>query len=187
MITINELKINDIVDTISVNVTTEIGYAFTKVLVWDSTTFKNTATAIDLSTLLTGASENEVFTIGVVDLNVSKITGIYFVEFTTNEPGFPTILGAVANLIPYHECVMNKLLSSSIDSCTTTAPDILYLNVCVETLVFTIQTGFFEEAIKIMKEMDKLCGICGTCPDYSDTLLVNGLGFGTIDNAIILI
>lgn len=185
MININELKINDVATEISVDVDTTVSNVFTQVLLWTTATFKDIPSAIDLSHLLAGTDETEVFTIPASELGVSKIEGLFWVEFTTDEPD--TKLGVVSNFIPYYECLLNKTMASGINSCKTTNPEITYINVLIEVLNQTIQTGFYEEAVKISDELDKICAICATCPSYSDTLLVNGLGFGTIDNAITLI
>ena len=185
MININELKINTTATEISVDVDTTVSNLFTKVLLWTTDTFKDIPTAIDLSHLLAGTDETEVFTILASELGVSKIEGLFFIEFTTNEPD--TKLGVVSNFIPYYECILNRVLKSGVESCRTTDSGLSYINTLLETLNYSIQTGFYEEAVKISKELDKICVLCATCASYEDTLLVNGLGFGTIDNSIILI
>lgn len=201
MISINLLQIDEFAEKINVDVNTTTGNNITKVYVWSSDTFKDYTKAIDLSSLIDGSDNTESFSIFAQEhLGVEKITGLWFVEFESNEEVIPddcidnsnTGLGVVANLIPYHECLLNKLLAIEVDDCKPVINDgcdecsgnIYYLNTLVTTLKDAIQFGYYEEAIRIIKTLDDLCDICHTCPDYGDTLLINGLGFSTVNNSL---
>lgn len=201
MISINLLQIDEFAEKINVDVNTTSGNKITKVYVWSSDTFKDYSKAIDLSSLIDGSDNTESFSIFAQEhLGVEKIVGLWFVEFESDEEIIPdncidnsnTGLGVVANLIPYHECVLNKLLAIEVDDCKPVINDgcdecsgnIYYINTLVTTLKDAIQFGYYEEAIRIIKTLDDLCDVCHTCPGYGDTLLINGLGFSTINNSL---
>lgn len=204
MISINTLKIDEFASKIIVDISTTVGNTITKVLVWNSETFKDYNQAIDLSSLLDGSDETESFSIFAQEhLGIEKITGLWFVEFESDEVIIPddcanntnTALGVTANLIPYHECILNKLLKTDVDGCKPIinnecdecAGNVYYINTLLTTLRDAIKFGFYEEAVRIIGDLDDLCDVCHTCPDYGNTLLINGLGFGTQNNSIILI
>lgn len=201
MVSINTLQIDTFAEKIDVDVSTTSGNTITNVYVWKSEDFKDYSKAIDLSSLLEGTDETESFAIFAQEhLNVEKITGLWFIEFQSDEDIVPddcsnnsnTAIGVVANLIPYHECVLNKLLSIEVDDCKPVVEDncdecsgnIYYINTLLTALNEAIRFGYYEEAIRIIKNLDDLCDVCHTCPDYGDTLLINGLGFATINNSI---
>lgn len=203
MISINVLQINEFATKIDVNVSTAVGSNITQVLLWDSTTFKNYSKAIDLSSLLEGTTETENFAIDASLIGVKKFSGLYFIEFTSNEVIVPddcvnninTGLGIVANLIPYHECILDKVMSIEIkgckqielggSECSECSEQLLFINTLLQSVYSSIKFGFYEEAIKILNNLNELCEICNTCPDYGNTLLINGLGFGVQNNSII--
>lgn len=203
MVSINVLKLDEFATKINVNVSTTPGNNITQVLLWDSTTFKDYSQAIDLSNLLDGTTEVEDFAIHASQIGVEKFSGLYFIEFTSNEVIVPndcennmnTALGVVANLIQYHECVLDKIMNIEVkgckqielrnNECSECSENLLFINALLQSLYTSIKFGFYEEAIRIAQNLDELCEICHTCPDYGNTLLINGLGFGVENNSII--
>lgn len=199
MISINNLKIDVFAEKIDVDVNTVPGNTITKVLAWNSSTFKDYGQSIDLSSLLDGSDNTESFSISAELLGVEKITGIWYIEFESDEVVVPgdnnsnIALGITANLIPYHECVLNKVLNTKIKNCEVVATDgcgdcvsnLFYINTLVNSLDMAINGGFYEVVNRTVKALDDLCDICHTCPDYGDTLLINGLGYGTVNNSIV--
>jgi len=201
MITINTLQIDELADKITVNVSAPTGNRITRIYAWNSETFKDYSQAIDLSSYIDPSTETQSFSIfAVQNLEVEKITGLWFFEFESDEvvaqddcnPDSNKRIGVVANLIPYHECILNKLLATEIEDCKPViqtdcdecSGNIYYINALLTTLQDAILFGYYEEAIRIVKNLDDLCDICNTCPDYGDTLLVNGLGFSTVNNRV---
>lgn len=201
MISINTIKIDEFAAKIDVNISTTTGNNITKVLLWTSDTFKDYTKAIDFSSKLDGSDNTETFSIHASELELTKITGLYFLEFESNEVIVPgdnnsnVALGVTANFIQYHECVLNKLLKIEVDGCKPVINtecdecegNVPFISSLLQALKEAVKFGFYEEAIKIIKNLDDLCDICHTCPDYGNTLLINGLGFGTENNSIILI
>ena len=202
MISINSLKINESSNAIDVDVSTTSGNTITQVLLWDIKTFKDYSQAIDLSHLLDGTDETEVFSIPASELNLTNISGLFFIEFESDEIIVPddcnqdsnTALGVVSNFIKYHECLLNRVLkidikdcNEIINNCDNCNKNILFLSTLINSLNSTIKFAFYEEAIRITEVLEDICDTCHTCPDYENIKLINGLGFGTFNNSIILI
>lgn len=206
MITINKLRIDDTLKNIEVEVVAGTTAArFTHVFVWDHLTFRNYEKAKDVSSLLAKTSNTETFSIPAEQLGVERIDNVYFVEFRTNEDSVPLdngliqnqILGVVANLFQYKECLLDKSQSVDVSRCGKADPncyscqDSIYsfnlLSSLMQALDAGIQTNLFDEVVKILKDIDKICENCDGCPDYEDTRALNGAGLGyqVIQNEIV--
>lgn len=186
MVSINSLKINESSNSIDVDVNTTVGNIINQVLLWDIKTFKDYSEAVRLSSFLTNTDEKEVFSIPASNLDLTNITGLFFLEFTSNEPTDNISLGVVSNFIPYYECLLNKALKVEVKSCVNDY-DLLLLSALINSLNSAIKSGFYEESVKLIEKIEDLCDVCYNCIDYENTKLVNGLGFGTIDNSVILV
>ena len=202
MIIINSLNINELSDKIEVNISTEVGRVFTTVSVWNSSTYKDPSQGIDVSSLLLATSENEVFDIPASMLGVNNILGVWFLEFTNDEVIDPDAccqdnvrIGIVSNFTPYHLCILDGLMNMKIDGCLGKAIDgceecssnTLYKQTLLDSLYYALNHGFYDEAIKLTKVLDDECEVCNTCPDYGDTVLLNGGGYGVFDNILKLL
>lgn len=187
MITINELLINDVATEISVDVDAGAGNLITEVNLYTIATYKDTALKIDLSGLLAG-TQNEVFTISADDISLTKIEGLYFIEFVSNE--ISTQMGVASNFVSYHECLLNKTLAITVASCT--APEckdleVNFITTLIDTLYDACILELFPSSVKINKALDVACRVCNTCPSTSDALLTSGLGIETTNNVIKII
>ena len=81
MIYIDNFTVNNDATKLLVSVSTDTGETITSALVWNDRTYKNYDLAIDVSSLLTGVTNKEVFEIPASTLGVSSLDGIYFIEF----------------------------------------------------------------------------------------------------------
>lgn len=179
---------------ILVDVNTVAGKKFTKMLLWNSTTYKVEAKAVDLTSLLAGTSENEILSISITDAGVSKFSGMYFIEFTTDEASLNTHTGLVANFVKYHECLMDKALQIEVENCSVIKSecgrdnDLLFITALIESLNTAVIFSLIEEAIAMEDTLNQLCGECTLCPDLGDdALLLSGMGFKTVNNQVISI
>ena len=193
MININSLSINATSTAILASVSTSVGFTFTKILLWDNLTYRDYSKAIDLTSKLLQTSENEDFTIVLSDLTgISSLTGMLFIEFTTNEATSNTQTGLVANFVNYHECLMDKALAVTVKNCKieqgqgncSSQNNILFIGTLIDTLYTAVLFGLIDEAISIMETLNELCEVCTHCPDLGDAMLVSGLGFKTVNNQI---
>lgn len=191
MITIDLLKISEAADSIQVDVSTEVSETITKVSVWDSSTYKRTTQVIDLSSLLAGTSEVESFEISLTDLGITKITGLYIIEFTSSEVTNNTQIGMVANLVPYYEYLNSRVLTISIDGCSvvnqcSSADALNFISTLIDTFRMTLVQNKILESVQIANALNELTGFCKECFSYEDALLLSGLGYDTVSNVITL-
>lgn len=193
MITIDSVRINDTSDTINVNVSANnLG----QVLFWTSNTFQDYTKAIDVSGLIPiPVNGSYTFNIDKSLVGLENFNGLFFLEFTSEEED-ETLkkIAIAANFTLYQECLLDRVLKMEIkgckeknNSCKECENDVLTTQLLLDTLYSTVQLGMLEESVKIVKVLDDECEVCNTCPSYEDTKLINGYGFGTIDNSIILV
>ena len=121
MITVNDIRVSSDSTNITVDVTPPIGDALVSARLWDATTYKVVADAIDFSDL-TGAgpffADIEV-TIPATRLGLTAYNGVYFLEIVTE-----TLLNvestmevAISATTAYHKCILDKILNISVDNC----------------------------------------------------------------------
>lgn len=208
MITINSITINSFSDKIDVSVTVSPGTnSIITLLFWTHETFKNYSKAIDLSHLVplgsvTLGGKTYTFSIPNSEVNLPNFNGLYFLEFASSLSAPPEnciensnkALGIAANYIAYSECLLDKVLALDIKGCNEVEPEcngckdnVEFISTLINSLYLATKYGYYTEAIKIIKSIEDKCGICHSCPNYGNTLLINGYGFGTVNNSIIQI
>lgn len=194
------LEITPGATSMTATVEVEAGNTVVKALAWNTDTYKDEAVAIDLTHLLSGTDETENISISAEDLGVQKITGFYAVEFFSSaSEGFKTDqqveetpqTGVAINLLPYHECMMEKSLAIQVQDCKIVESsceenNLLLISTLLDTVISTILFSLDDETIKILKTLDCLCGVCTACPDLGDDLTISGYSYKTVNNNIIL-
>lgn len=186
---INSVRINEEANKILIDITAE---DLSSVSLWTSETFKNPSQAINLNYLIPVPSGNNyIFAIDFSDVSLVNFTGLFFIEFQTPEE---TEMAVAANLVPYQECVLEKVLSMDIqgckgknNSCKECEEDALGTQLLLDTLYISIQHSLFEEAVRILSVLDEDCGYYNNCSSCKNTQLVSGFGFGTLNNSITLL
>lgn len=199
MININSVVIDELSSKININISaTEL----VQVLFWKHEDFQDYTKAIDVSHLIPENIDGSyTFAINKFDVNLESFNGLFFLEFVFNQEDQEgqcdnesnRRIAVAANLISYHECLLNKVLSADINgckqkksNCVECEQNMLYIQVLISSLYSAIRFGFYEEAIRILETLNEMCEICNTCPPYGDTKLINGYGFGTVNNSVIL-
>jgi hypothetical protein len=202
MVNINTFKIDDFGTNILVDVSVPVGQLVTTAKIWKSSDYKSNTTYIDVSDLLLTQSEVENFTIPAEKLGLSYISGLYIAEFTSDEViatdeccNSNNATGVIANFVQYEECILNKAMSAKIDGCNqlivsgcgSCGDNLLYASMFLSSLHAAVRNGFYNEANTIITQLNEMCEICNTCPTYANTQIVNGTGYGTVNNTIILV
>jgi len=202
MVNINTFKIDDFGTNILVDVSVPVGQLVTTAKIWKSSDYKSNTTYIDVSDLLLNQSEVENFTIPAEKLGLSYISGLYIAEFTSDEViaideccNSNNATGVIANFVQYEECILNKAMSAKIDGCNqlivsgceSCGDNLLYASMFLSSLHAAVRNGFYNEANTIITQLNEMCEICNTCPTYANTQIVNGTGYGTVNNTIILV
>lgn len=189
MITIGPISINPTAGEIAVEVVTSNGNVFTGMTVWDAYTYKDYASGVDLSSLLSGTTNAENLTIAASDMGVPEFTGIYFIEFTTDEPEENTKTAVVANLASYYNCLYTNLDKLSIKNCGKPVADdcgrksteeyVYYVAALIQSLGHQVMLGDFKKAAKIALKLEKSCGGCCNKTDTEFTTEAYSWGTGT--------
>ncbi len=200
-ININKLRLNETGTQIEVSVTTSIDNTFISFRAWNIDTYKDQSKAINLYGLMDGDSNSEILTITNIDLSTEIISGVWFFEFQSDETietgdfvNTNRVIGVVTNLSKYHECILDKLLSINIVDCNISTNNCnsdvnnLYLgNSLLCSLNAAISYAYYEEVVRIVKNLDEICIDCSDCPEYENTPIVSGARYGVEDNSIIFL
>ena len=192
MISVKEIRINELSDTIKVIVESDsildyVGFA-------NKDGFKEKE-FLDLSALIPALdAEQYSFDITKEDVELSNFNGIFFLKFEDDTPApNNTKLGVAANLIDYADCLLSKTLKITTkgcgevnDDCQGCKGNASFVATLIEALNASIMFGYLDEAVRIIETLDKTCDTCQGCPSQSE-LYLNGYGYGIIDDNITLL
>ena len=192
MISVKEIRINELSDTIKVIVESDsilnyVGFA-------DKDGFKE-QTFLDLSTLIPALVSGQYsFNITKEDAELSNFNGVFFLKFEDGATAPDnTKLGVAANLIDYADCLLSKTLKITTKGCGELNNDCegckgnaSFVATLIEALNSAIMFGYLDEAIRITETLDKTCDTCQGCPSQSE-LYLDGYGYGIINDNITLL
>jgi len=186
-ITVNTFLVNNDRDEISVDIATESGQLFTAVTFWTEATYKNPTTAVDLTSLLAGTDETEVFTITAADAGVDSFDGIYFAEFTSDEPGATIV--ATAPLARYYTVMAGLLADVDLSclNCNDNFQNALLLDLYVESMKNALILGRFQDAITFLDRVVLYASpACDACDNIDPVVSTAGsiVSIGVIDCVI---
>ena len=192
MISVKEIRINELSDTIKVIVESDsilnyVGFA-------DKDGFKE-QTFLDLSTLIPALVSGQYsFNITKEDAELSNFNGVFFLKFEDGATAPDnTKLGVAANLIDYADCLLSKTLKITTKGCGELNNDCegckgnaSFVATLIEALNSAIMFRYLDEAIRITETLDKTCDTCQGCPSQSE-LYLDGYGYGIINDNITLL
>ena len=193
MISVKEIRINELSDTIKVIVESDsildyVGFA-------NKDEFKEQTYFLDISNLIPALIAGQYsFDISKEDVALSNFNGVFFLKFE-DDTAAPnnTKLGIAANLIDYADCLLSKTLQITTKGCGEANSDCegckgnaSFVATLIEALNSAIMFGYLDEAIRITETLDKTCDTCQGCPSQSE-LYLNGYGYGIIDDNITLL
>lgn len=210
MIYINNFTVNNDGTKLLVNVSTEEGETITSALVWSDYTYKDYDNAVNVSSLLSGTTNQEVFEIEASTLGVSELQGIYFIEFQTTStstedcPECDNSLGVAASFLCFKECLLTKVLEYSVcnnfdsnNACGSNLKcDIINIYMLLTQTMQSLEFGYYGTALDLLNKLRKLCncnegctecGGCSECDNLPTPYFKTGLNYGTLDNTLILL
>lgn len=194
MISIKEIRINELSDTIKVivestGVLTYVGFS-------NKAGFKD-QDYFDLSSLIPALVSGQYsFEIKTADISgFSNFNGLFFLKFDDNTTApNNTKNGFAANLIDYLDCLLSKTLqittkgcSEINDDCQSCKGNASFVATLIEALNAAISVGYLDVAIRIAETLDEACGACKGCPASQSNIYVSGYGYGTINDVITLL
>ncbi len=193
MITVDLLQISNTSDSITLNVSTEIGETITGLRVWDSTGYNLSSQAIDLSNLLTQTSETENITIPATALQELFVAGLYLFEITSSESEDNIYTAIVGNFSGYYECLLDKTLKVEIKNCREfnygNCPEceenLFFLGTLLDSLDAALIMGYYEEACRIVEDLKEICNLCSECGGDYTFSKTYGTSYRTENNLVI--
>lgn len=146
-INVNKFLVSNSLSSIGVDLEVTAGQTVTQILFWNQDTYKNPATQIDLSSLLSGANNLEAFTIVPGDIGETSFTGMYFMQIITSEP--ETTMVATVNLTQYY--IIQAKLISNVDlsclNCNINFQNALLFDMYLQATKNSMILGRFRDAI----------------------------------------
>lgn len=209
MIYVNIFNITNNKKKIQVSVETLEGYSITSLKLWTNKTYKDPDKVVDLDYKIQNINNKEVFMINTSDLLIEEFSGIYFLEIKSNAPTdgcetCPQVATATtANFCNLKECMLNKALElnvcDSLFNCNgcndNPGVELVNLGLIMDSITSSLELGYLNEAIDLYNTALVLCGIredcntCNSCHKYKFKQVngfFQGLGYGTINNTLIL-
>ena len=190
MITVNKFQISADRKQIDVDVSAAATFTITGAKAWTEATYGVAASAVNITAKLTGTGPNYTFSLLPADLSVSSFDGIYFVEFTTNEPvtiavPIQTVVAVACSFTQFFYCINDMLCNINLDcqDCNYSLNNVLMADLFLEGLKNALMIGRFTDAVNNLASLRKLCKInCDTCCGPNTT----SYGFGVLNGNFIL-
>lgn len=148
------------------NINSGTGNITTSVKVWTESTFKNLASAVDLSSSIDGSDNTETITVTPADLGQSELSGIYYVEVENNND--ETQLSHIAFLNKWKKCLADKTLQHIYDhNCSKSSQiEALNIEIFINGINSALFLDYYVEANTMIDNLKKLCSKdCEDCPE----------------------
>lgn len=179
MITVNTISISNNALNLNVDISTGNTYRITSAKLWTEESFKDYSLAKNLNFKLSQTTNTEAFILSAEEIGLVSFSGIYFLEFTSNQPPVDEcdtcpnpLLVVVTNLNQYYRCMAELILKADIcvpnlfskEVCDDNAVNkALTANLLLEAIKQCLELGQFTEAVILMKDLKKLCAKCTNC------------------------
>jgi len=175
---------NDL-STIQLDVEVTAGQVVDNLLLWDQDTYKNPATAVSLTSLISGASNVESIEITAAQAGVSSFSGIYFLQIETDDE--EAVVVATFNLTQYY--IIQAKLIANIDlsclNCNGNFQNAILFDMYLEATKQSLVLGRFQDAIDNLKKLIITVDTsdCDTCNDIEPLVSTAGniVSVGVID------
>lgn len=156
MITITKLSISNDLKTMSLDITVASGKLVTSLKLWTSSTFKDAAQEVDLTSKLAGTTNTESLTLTTSDIGGTNLSDLYFLEIGSNDVGDTNAVVAVINLRQFYGVVVALLFTvlPSCLNCNTNLQNALLLDLYMEAITRGLQVGRFQDAITFFNKIN---------------------------------
>ena len=152
-INISRFMVSNDMGSIELNMTVNTGETVTKILMWDNNNYKDPSQSKDLSSLIVGSSNSESITISASNADVSKFSGIYFVQIETSDS--EAVVVATMNMTQYY--IIQAKLIANIDlsclNCNANFQNALLFDLYLEATKNALMLGRFQDAIDNLKNL----------------------------------
>jgi len=176
MITINDLSIIENGTKLSIDVETTVGYFITSILLWDMNSFKDYTLSTSLNYKLEQVNNKEIIIVTAEELGITSFEDIWFIEVESDAPAEECstcqdpALGITYNLYQYYKCSLAEFLKVQEESCLNCKMDlnknlIMDINLLIESVITSIELGFYSDAISSVNKLKKLCALNSQCAE----------------------
>lgn len=177
MIKINNFQIIDNGSKIAINLETNSGHNITSIKLWDYKDYGKETPTKDISLMIEGVNNKEVFIVSAEQLGLSIFEDIYFLEARSNyisdeacsDCAYPS-MGVTYNLLKYYRCFLNYIMEESQEcdyDLINYKPKEIVLNISMQldAIDKAIEAGLYNESVILLNILKKLCGIknCKNC------------------------
>lgn len=177
--------VKDDLSAIEFDVQVSAGQTVSKILLWNESTYKDPATAVDLTSLLDGSGNTESIEISAASAGVSQLTGIYFLEITSSDSEAAVV--ATFNMTRYYT-VQAKLIANidlSCLNCNSNFQNALLFDMYLEATKQSLLLGRYQDAISNLENLiiSADSSFCDSCQDIEPVASTAGnvVSVGVID------
>tara|TARA_R110000868_G_scaffold7826_4_gene41228 strand:+ start:2768 stop:3343 length:576 start_codon:yes stop_codon:yes gene_type:complete len=186
MITVTKFEVSSDRLSMNLNVSVGVGETVTSITLWTDSTYKSNTASIDLSSLISGATNEEDITITASQMQETPLDGIYFCEIESSDVA--DVPGIVATLSLTRFYTVIAQLTANVDlSCLNCNPNFqnaLLLDLYVQAMVNSIRLGRFQDAIQHLNKINIFNDYeCAECAQISPVVSTAGniVSVGVID------
>lgn len=135
----------------------------TTINLWTHKTYKDYTKLINLNSKLTGSAEEDI-NIYPSDINENYFDGIYYIEVIDSTT---KSIAALAELLKYHECLINKtlkLINNDCDACDKASLEATNISLAIKALTYAVKSLAINAMQTIIKYLDLACvDSCSGC------------------------
>ena len=183
-ITVTKFLVSNDLSKIDLEVSVDGGQTIDNIYLWTEETYKDPSSKIDLSTLLSGASSEEI-SISSNDASISQFDGMYFLQIETS--GDEAVVVATFNLTQYY--ITQAKLIANIDlsclNCNANFQNALLFDLYLEATKQALLLGRFQDAIDNLEKLIITVDTsdCDECNDIEPLVSTAGniVSVGVID------
>ena len=183
-ITVTKFLVSNDLSKIDLEVSVDGGQTIDNIYLWTEETYKDPSSKIDLSSLLSGASSEEI-SISSNDASISQFDGMYFLQIETS--GDEAVVVATFNLTQYY--ITQAKLIANIDlsclNCNANFQNALLFDLYLEATKQALLLGRFQDAIDNLEKLIITVDTsdCDECNDIEPLVSTAGniVSVGVID------
>lgn len=183
-ITVTKFLVSNDLSKIDLEVSVDGGQTIDNIYLWTEETYKDPSSKIDLSSLLSGASSEEI-SISSNDASISQFDGMYFLQIETS--GNEAVVVATFNLTQYY--ITQAKLIANIDlsclNCNANFQNALLFDLYLEATKQALLLGRFQDAIDNLEKLIITVDTsdCDECNDIEPLVSTAGniVSVGVID------
>jgi hypothetical protein len=186
MITVNQFKISNDRKSLSLKTAVGAGQTLTSITMWTDKNYKSSTDSLDLSSLISGSTNEEDITITAGAAGVSSFDGLYIVQLSSSDVADVDGIVATISLTRFYG-VMSQLLANinlSCLNCNDNFQNTLLLDLYIQGIINALTLGRFRDAIAFLNKINIFAEFnCAGCVNQAPVVSTAGniVSIGVID------